>query len=309
MRMPPVVSALAGVCVGVGLGLAGAVPAAGEGAVSYGPMEAPGRIADRRVDQSSGLAASWHWPGALWTHNDSGHEPTLYQLDRQGVVTASVTLRVDGTLDIEDVCSFELDGEPTLAVADTGDNRRKRAAVSVMLLGEPEPRPGQHLRGHPVARRVFFTYADGPQDCESVAFDPETRSLLLVTKSWPDAATFSVPPAGLYVLPLGDAAAGAAGTAAEPRVLQRVADLTLKVTTAADLSPDGRRLVVLTYGDAYQYVRARGQTWAEALAAAPARVALWPRGQSEGLCFGRDGRTLWISSEGLNQPLFRVSPR
>jgi len=41
----------------------------------------------------------------------------------------------------------------------------------------------------------------------------------------------------------------------------------------------------------------------------PTRVALGPRGQSEGLCFGRDGRTLWISSEGLNQPLFRVSPR
>lgn len=307
MRTAPFVLALAGAC-----SLAsGAVSAWGEDAVAYGAMEAPGRIADPRIGQSSGLAASWHWPGALWTHNDSGHEPTLYQLDRAGAVSASVTLRAGGTLDIEDVCSFEMDGVPRLAVADTGDNRRKRAAVSVLLLDEPEPRPGQNLRSHPVTRRIYFTYADGPQDCESVAFDPETRSLLLISKSWPDAATLSVPPAGLYVLPLGDDADAteADGTAAEPRVLQRVADLTLKVTTAADLSPDGRRLVVLTYGDAYQYVRAGGQTWADALAAAPTRVALGPRGQSEGLCFGRDGRTLWLSSEGLNQPLFRVSPR
>ena len=297
MRKACLILALTGACPAV----AGAEPP-----VAYGLMEAPGRITDRRIGQSSGLAASWHGPAALWTHNDSGHAPTLYRMDRGGTVSASANLNAPGTLDIEDVCSFELDGVPTLAVADVGDNRRKRTAVSVLLIDEPDPKPGQNLRGHPVNRRIWFTFADGPQDCESVAFDPETRSLLLVTKSWPDVATLSVPPAGLYVLPLEDLADG---TAHEPRVLERAADLTLKVATAADLSPDGRRLVVLTYGDAYQYVRDPGQSWAEVVAQKPTRVALGPRGQSEGLCFGRDGRTLWISSEGLNQPLFRVSPR
>lgn len=277
--------------------------------VVYGPMEAPGRVVDRRVDESSGLAVSWLRPGVLWTHNDSGGGATLYQLTREGEVLASVGLGVQGVLDLEDVCSFEVDGVARLVVADVGDNRRKRAAVSVLLLDEPEPRRGENVRGHPIGRRIHFTYADGPQDCESVAYDPQTHSLLLISKSWPDLTTFSVPPAGLYVLPLDEAPDGAGERADAPRVLERMADLTLKVTTAADVSPDGERLVVLTYGDAYQFVRGPGQSWADALVAKPGRVALGPRGQSEGLCFGRDGRTLWISSEGVNQPLFRVSPR
>ncbi len=290
-----------------------AASAWGQGPVVYGPMETPGRVVDPRIRESSGLAPSRLWPGTLWTHNDSGHAPTLYQMGREGGVSGSVALEAPGALDIEDVCSFEFDGVARLAVADVGDNRRKRPAVSVLLCDEPELRPGQNLRNHPVLRRIFFTYADGPQDCESVAYDPQTQSLLLITKSWPDAKTFVVPPAGLYVLPLMDDQAGdgpGRGAAVQdPCVLERVADLKLKVITAADLSPDGKRLVVMTYGDAYQYVRGPGQSWAQVLAADPTRVALGPRGQSEGLCFGRDGRTLWISSEGLNQPLFRVSPR
>ena len=321
MKKASVVLALAGACSGaVGT-------ASGTGRGSGGVRDDAGAGTNcRRADRS----VKWGWRRRGTGRARCGRTtirataPTLYQLDRAGAVSASVTLNARGTLDIEDVCSFEWNGVPQLAVADTGDNRRKRASVSVMLLEEPEPRPGQNLRRYSVSRRIYFTYADGPQDCESIAFDPETRSLLLVTKSWPDMETLSVPPAGLYVLPLdggvkddsGDpvdaevnAAADADGTAAAPRVLQRVADLTLKVTTAADVSPDGRRLMVLTYGDAYQYVRAEGQTWAEAVAVSPTRVALGPRGQSEGLCFGRDGRTLWISSEGLNQPLYRVSPR
>lgn len=302
MRKACVVLAWAGACW-----CPAAAAVGGDAPVVYGPMEAPGRVADRRIKESSGLAASWLWPGALWTHNDSGHGVTLFQLGREGGVSGSVTLKAPGALDIEDVCSFEFDGVARLAVADVGDNRRKRAAVSVLLLDEPELRAGENLRDHAVSRRIFFTYADGPQDCESVAYDPQTRSLLLISKSWPDLKTLSVPRAGVYVLPLDDDAGD--GAPGDPRVLERVADLTLKVTTAADVSPDGRRLVVLTYGDAYQYVRGPGQTWAQVLAGAPVRVALGPRGQSEGLCFGLDGRTLWISSEGRNQPLFRVSPR
>ncbi|MEE9404326.1 MAG: hypothetical protein V3V20_05505 [Algisphaera sp.] len=273
--------------------------------VRYGAMQAPGRIDDPRIDQSSGLAASLHEPGLLWTHNDSGHKPTLYLLNRDGTTRASVTLKVSGTRDIEDVCSFELDGVPHLLVADVGDNRRQRKSVSLFLIEEPQPYPGQNVRGLRVKRRIDLTYADGPQDCESVAFDPATRSILLVTKSWPDVATLSVPAAGLYVCPLGDDAPKANG---EPQVLERVADLTLKITTAADMSPDGTRMVVMTYGDAYQYVREADQTWAQVMAQAPTRIALSPRGQSEAVCYGLDGKTLWVTSEGKNRPLWRVSP-
>ena len=58
--------------------------AAGGQLTGYGEATVLGRIADRAVGESSGLAASRRNPGLLWTHNDSDDEPYLYCLDLQG---------------------------------------------------------------------------------------------------------------------------------------------------------------------------------------------------------------------------------
>lgn len=66
-------------------------PAAGQGPWSFrNALEArrTGTFADRRLDESSGVAVSRRNPGVLWTHND-GPRPVLYAtdtLDRKSVV-------------------------------------------------------------------------------------------------------------------------------------------------------------------------------------------------------------------------------
>ena len=79
--------------------------------------------------------------------------------------------------------------------------------------------------------------------------------------------------------------------------------------TAADLSPDGRTLAVLTYQDVLFYPRKAGETWAQAVARAP-RIeplpALLP--QAEALTWSADGAGLYASGEFRPAPIFFLDP-
>ena len=280
--------------------------------ITYGPMEAAGRVTDERIDESSGLAASRLHPGMLWTHNDSGDGPRLYLIDETGETRGSWVVPEATAFDWEDMGSFEVDGVAYLLIGDVGDNLRRRGSVTLYLVEEPaELVEGGALR---VARQVDLTYADGPHDVESVAYDAERQEIVLISKEWPDAATNTVGRAGVYVLPVSQGRPAAAHDAeaagpAGPRVLDRVAELDLTIPTGMDISPDGRRAVVTTYGDAFIYEREEDESWAEAFARPGLPVELGPRGQNEAVAFGSDGVTLWFTSEKAGQTLWKVEAR
>lgn len=282
----------------------------GVGAVEYGPMRITGAITDAQITESSGLAAGRAAgnEGMLWTHNDSGDIPRLFLLSERGTVKATYRVDVPFATDWEDMCSFELDGEPYLLVGDVGDNGHQRKRVTLWLIPEPEfeaERTSAFPQKIKPTRRIDVAYADGPWDCESVAFDPVRREVVLVTKV--DPRRPPVGRAGVYVFALPDEATPPERV--EPIVVERVAELSLRITTAADVSPDGLRCIVATYGDAWQYVRQPGESWAEALARPGTVVELGPRGQSEAIAFAADGQTIVLTAEGVGKPVWRVSPR
>jgi len=74
-----------------------------------------------------------------------------------------------------------------------------------------------------------------------------------------------------------------------------------------DVSPDGRRMVLLTYGDAFEFQRGEEETWSAALKRRPRKLTMPLRLQGESLCYGSDGRTLYLTSEKLPTPLWEVS--
>ena len=79
--------------------------------------------------------------------------------------------------------------------------------------------------------------------------------------------------------------------------------------TAADLSPDGLRLALLTYREAYLLERAPGEAWLDALRRPPLRLRMPPLLQAEAIAFDRAGRALYIGTERLPAPLIRIEPR
>jgi hypothetical protein len=262
--------------------------------IGYGRPRVLAYLANREIDESSGMACSRRRAGVFWTHNDSGGGPRLYAFDTKGRDLATYTVLGAAARDWEDMASCMLDGKPHLVVGDAGDNATKRSFAAIHLIPEPAPDPNQRgIKGTVrVARTIRYTYDDGPQDCEAIGVDPTTKRIYLVSKR--GKRTF-------YELPIPAKQDG------RRLVARSIARLGIGQATAMDVSPDGRRVVVLTYLDAYEYARAAGEKWPAALARKPRRIPMPFRRQGESVCYGPDGRALYLTSEKRPTPLFMVS--
>ena len=96
------------------------------------------------------------------------------------------------------------------------------------------------------------------------------------------------------------------GSPKKPIVAKEIGKLGAPLVTAMDISPDGRRAIVLTYTNAYEYTRAAGEDWAKAFSRSPRKIRMPGRTQGESICYGPDGKTLYLTSEKLPTPLLQV---
>lgn len=273
-------------------------------AFAFGEPREVCTLADRAVKESSGLAPSRTIAGALWTHNDSGDQPRLFLFDRAGKSLATFAVEGAENDDWEDLAAFEHGGASWLVVADTGDNDGVRAHVVLYLVKEPRSAPPAGAASLPLARAVKVVWEGGPIDCEGLGVDVESKQVLLVTKvrrGREDPAIFALPLEALVGARAPEGPVEAKKLASLPGVP--------RLTTALDVSPDGRRLVVLTYGDAHGWARSASETWSDALARPGTKIPLPRREQGEAVCFGLDGRSLLLTSEGRPCPVWELPAR
>ena len=233
------------------------------GSVPYGPPRKLAKLANSAIDESSGLACSRRHPGLFWTHNDSGDEARVYLTDARGRDLGSCLLTGVIAYDWEDIVSFERAGKSYLLLCDVGNNGRAAAVQMLHLVEEPpaDPKRGVTLEKVPVVQTIFYSYEDDHRDCEAVAVDPTSDTLLFVTR---ELALKCL----VYALPWPKVDAEKAWVA------RRIASLELLPVTAMDVSPDGRRAIVLTYANAYEYVRQQDEDWAAAFARPPRQIIM-----------------------------------
>src|SRR6478736_7859168 len=163
--------------------LAALVPAE-EAAPAYTGPTVVGQMAEPRNLEASGLAASRRTPGLLWTHNDSGGEPTLFALGPDGALRGTIQVAGVTNRDWEDVVAFELDGRAWLMAGEIGDNYAKHPQSMLHVLAEPEATrldPARPLKLAP-DYTIHFSYEDGARDCEAVAIDTRERMVYLLSK-------------------------------------------------------------------------------------------------------------------------------
>ena len=269
------------------------------------PSTVVGRLQNAKIDEASGLARSQRYPDVFWVANDDGPS-VLYAIDSTGKDLGRITIKDASNRDWEDLASFTLDDTPYLVAADIGDNSGKRKDVRLYIIEEPEAgddkvKPEWHIE---------FTYPEGPRDAESVAVDVENERVLVLTKR--DV------PALLYALPL------------RPGTNERIDAERLGVVdslpqpsrsdlefasranswhwqpTGMDISDNGSRAVILTYGGVYLYRRAPGQDWTAALQQTPEIVSRSRNRQAESVAFDAVGESVLITIEQRNAPLFRL---
>ena len=153
-----------------------------------------GQIESRRLDESSGLAASQRYEDILWSMNDSGSEAELFALTIRGEHVGRWSIDLPKPTDWEAMDSFQWRGKNYLLVADIGDNFATRGSVSYTILEEPDARS---LADDTILRPLIsqhFVYPKGPRDSEAIAVNPARGEILVLSKR--------TKPPELYRLPL-----------------------------------------------------------------------------------------------------------
>jgi len=262
--------------------------------LTYGKPRELCKLADPEIRESSGVACSRLLADSFWTHPDSGGGPVLYLFSKEGKTLAKVTVQGAKNGDWEDICSFERDKKSYLLIGDVGDNSMRRPSCTLYLIEEPRfDKAEKGERKVPVSMAIPFKYKNGPRNCESISVDPTSATIYLVSKVLGNECH-------VYELPLPKEAPK------EPLIAQEIATLKLPATSAMDISPDGLRAVILTDRDAYEYARAKDEPWAKAFARPPRQLTMPRRLNGEAICYGADGKTLYLTSEGVGQPFWEV---
>jgi hypothetical protein len=278
------------------LTLLGAAPAvAGEPATF--------QLQDPEIRESSGVAVSARRERVIFTHNDSGDVPRFFAVDDRGCTVARYALKGAEAVDWEDMSrGADHRGKPTLWFGDIGDNAAERIGITVYRVTEPKL-PKEELTSDAcpapadkgvAATRFDLEYADGAHDAEALLVHVRTGRVYVATKG--ESSQLYAAPRRLRT--------------GEVNVLEPVAPLEARVglVTAGDFSPDGRRLVLRNYGEAFEW-RIRNGDIAAALANEPEVIPLPPTPQGEAIAYTADGDVFITTTEdpaGAGAPVYRV---
>ncbi|GAB3834198.1 hypothetical protein [Hymenobacter jeollabukensis] len=248
-------------------------------------VQTVGRLHKQEVVESSGLALA-DADGNLWTHGDGGNTTWLYLVNPQGDLIRTHPVRGASNVDWEDLAQDRQRGQ--LFIGDFGNNANKRRDLRVYRLSGPDLKQVDTIRFHYPDQKLFPPKKKARNfDCE--AFFYHNDSLYLFTKNrgegnWVKEYHLPARP-GNYVAHLADSI----------RINTWI--------TAADISPDGRRVALLGYGHVYLLDVQPGRPLFEG---AKSCLPLPGSGQAEALTFINDHDFVLSNEKGK---LFRASFR
>ncbi|MEW2378735.1 hypothetical protein AB0883_21905 [Micromonospora sp. NPDC047812] len=215
--------------------------------------------------------------------DDEARRRIFFLDDRCSVVrTVSYPSRPRDTEDL----AVGADG--TVWVADIGDNDRSRQTIAVWKLPPGADRPVLYRMAYP----------DGPHDAEALLVTGDDRPVVVTKYSANLYAPSGALRAGTTapLVKVGQVRLPASATSNPFGALGRTA------VTGAATAPDGRRIVLRTYADAYEFDVTDGDVVTALTGGTPRIIALPDEPQGESVTYSRDGRSLLTVSETADQP-------
>ncbi len=181
------------------------------------------------ANESSGLARNVT-QGTLWTHNDSGGQPELYEMDLEGHLLSTVRVPDAKNVDWEDLAQSP-DG--TLYIGDMGNNANQRQDLTIYAFS-PEAKTTAAIHIRYADQSAFPPPPDARNfDCE--AFFYYKNRLYLFSKNRSKTNQF----VKLYEAPTQP---GDHTLAVQDSIFVKAQ------VTAADINPSGTAFALLTYG-------------------------------------------------------------
>ncbi len=247
------------------------------------------RLGPGPARENSGIVKSRQHPDLFWIENDSGDEPRIYPIHRDGKNYSDTRyaeeqgVLIGGAINVdwEDIA---VNDSGDVLVADLGNNENDRQDLVIYVLSEPAPTAGRTT----FRKKIFLRYPDQHEfpasrdqrnfDCEAV-FTVDDK-IYLLSKNRSNTLTT------MYRL-----------DEEQPETVNVLTKLgTFDVrgqAVGADCTPDGKRLVVLTYTGVWLFTR---DSQNEDFFAADVQWAPLKPQEAEAICFADDD-TLLISNE------------
>ena len=259
-----------------------------------------GQLADRAINEASGLAASLVNSGMLWTHNDSGDKPRIFLIDSLGRTIMIVNFPGIKNRDWEDIAVGPgPDSTKTYVyIGEIGDNGAHYEFKYIYRIEEPVYQGSDTTLTH--VEVIKFVYPDGKRDAEALLVDPLTKDLFIISKrekrvnlyrlpfpqSTTEGITAELAAAALDFNRLGEE------KGYHPRYFNQI--------VSGDISPDGSEVLVKDYSSVYYWKRNPDETIAEVLKRTPKVLPYTPEARGESIAFCYTGNGYYTLSEEVD---------
>lgn len=241
-----------------------------------------------KLSENSGIVS--YSDSNAWFIEDNGNSDNIYKINFKGNITQQFDVKDVKNHDWEDLTK---DKKGNLYIGDFGNNANDRKNLVIYKLSNPEIEKGDKIN----AEKIKFNYPDQKQfppkksklfyDAE--AFFHHKKHLYVFTKNRSKPFTGET---RIYKVPVkkGEHTAEFIGTIALGL------DWNTCQVTSADISPDGSKIVLLSYGKIWVLSNFKEDWFSESDIK---EIDLGVRTQLESVCF-TDNKTLLLSDEKRN---------
>ena len=272
---------------------------------NYDKPKVVANIESSEIKESSGLVVSKCQREVFWTHNDSGDDAFIFAFNIEGEKLGTWKVTGAKAFDWEDIAQIkDANGECVLYIGDIGNNTRSRGEFTIYRVKEPKvsTENKSSSKKNPLAtdasEAIKFEYPGTRRDAETLMVHPATGDIYILSKSLSGAS-------GVYKLKSNF-------DLSKTNKLEKLTDFTVPAIpngflTGGDISPDGTRVVICDYFNAYELILpGEAKNFDEIWKQTPATIELGPREQGESIAYSPDGKSIFANSENKKSPLIEV---
>lgn len=244
---------------------------------------------DKELEEASGLVASIANPSNYWTLNDSGNGAQIFLINDKAETVLTCTLAGINNRDWEDIAiSKEIAEEKNYVyVGEIGDNNARYPYKIIYRFAEPKVNPDFIGIDNLVITQfdtLVFKLSDGIRDTEALMIDPISNEFYIVSKR-EDAVH-------LYQL-------SNHFNSGDTLVAEFKTELPYSYIVAADISSDGKEVLMKDYDHIYYWKKIGQESIPELLKKAPFTLTYEREPQGESIAWQRDGSGFYTLSETL----------
>ncbi len=239
----------------------------------------------KRLTENSGIVSFNN--SSAWLVEDGGNKNEIYEVNFKGEIVKKLSVKKGENIDWEDLTKDNFDN---VYIGDIGNNENKRKNLVIYKIPNPQVEKGNKIK----SEAISFYYPEQtkfPPKKKNLYYDAEAlfyqnENLYIITKNRAnpfngEALVYKIPAKkGKHAAQLID-------------TFNMCSDWNYCQITSADISPDGKKLVLLSYGRLFVITNFTGEKFSKGKMET---IDLQTTNQLESVCF-IDNNKLLLSDE------------